>query len=84
MAGHQAVPGFGERRGVWRRAMANGNHDVVVEAGAGQVVQQAQTRVVGIVDVVDDQEHTVCGRGEAQQFGGGDEQPLVSGLTRPA
>ena len=84
VAGHQAVPGFREGRCVWRWAMADGDDDALVEAGAGQVVQQAQAGVVGVVDVVDDQEHTVGGGGEAKQFGGGDEQSLVSGLASPA
>ena len=46
-------------------------------------MQQAQAGVVGVVDVIDDQEHTVGGGGEAEQLGGGDEQSLVSGLASP-
>ena len=64
--------------------MADGDDDALVDAGTGQVVQKAQAGVVGVVDVVDDQEHTVGGGGQAEQFGGGDEQSLMSGLTSPA
>jgi len=84
VAGHQAVPRLREGRCVWRRSMPDGDDDALVEAGAGQVVQQAQAGVVRIVDVVDDQEHAVGGGSEAEQLGGGDEQSLVSGLARPS
>ena len=43
--------------------MADGDDDALVDAGTGQVVQKAQAGVVGVVDVVDDQEHTVGGGG---------------------
>ncbi len=36
---------------------------------AGQVVQQPQRGLVGLVDVVDHQQQTVAGRGEAHQLG---------------
>ena len=84
VAGHQAVPGFGEGLGVWRRAMAEGNDDVLVDAGASQVMQETQAGVVGVVNIVDDQEHTVGCGGQAEQFGDGDEQSLMSGLASPA
>ena len=49
----------------------------------GQVVQQPQGRVVGLVEVVDDQQQPVPARGQPDQLGRGDEQPLVAGLAAP-
>ena len=51
---------------------------------AGEVVQQPQRRVVGLVHVVDDDQQPVTGCGEPDQLGGRDEQPLMARLAGPA
>jgi hypothetical protein len=48
VAGQQAVPGAGEARCMRRWTMADGDDDVLVDAGAGQVVEEAQAGVVGV------------------------------------
>ena len=66
-----------------RRPMGEHDADALVARRAGDVVQEAQAGVVGVVDVVDGQQQPVRGRREADQLGGGDEQPLVRALARP-
>ena len=45
-----------------------------------QVVQQPQRRLVGVLQVVDDDQQPVAGRGQAHQLRDRDEQSLVAGL----
>ena len=49
----------------------------MVASGPGDVVEEAQAGVVGVVDVVDGQQQPVGGGGQADQLGGGHEQALV-------
>ncbi len=51
---------------------------------AREVVQQAQRRLVGVLEVVDDQQQAVSGGCEAHQLRDRDEQALVAGLAGPA
>ena len=62
-----------------------GEHEdgALVDDAASQVVQQAQARLVGVVHIVDDQEHSGARRGDPHQLGGRHEQPLVHGLAAP-
>ena len=63
--------------------MRDDDHDPLADRGAGQVVQQAQAGLVGVVGVVDDEHCAAAGGREPQQFGGADEQPLVAALAGP-
>ena len=56
---------------------------VLGDRAAGQVVQQPQGRLVGLVQVVHDQQQPAPGGRQSQQLGGGHEQPLVGGLPVP-
>ena len=64
--------------------MGQHQHDPLVDRAAGEVVQQAQRRLVGVVDVVDDEEQPGPGGRHAHQLGRRDEQPLVAVLAGPA
>ena len=44
----------------------------------GEVVQEAEARVVGVVRVIDHEQQSGAGRGEPHELGRGDEQPLMS------
>ena len=46
-------------------------------------MEQAEAGFVGGVQVVDGEQQSVAASGESDQFGGGDEQPLVSGPACP-
>ena len=49
----------------------------------GDVVQEAEAGVVGVVDVVDGEQEAVRRRRQADEFGRGDEQLLVGALAGP-
>ena len=55
----------------------------VVAGRAGDVVEQAQAGVVGVVDVVDGEQQPVRRRREADELGRGDEQALVRARPVP-
>ena len=48
-----------------------------------EVVQQPQRGLVGVLEVVDDQQQAAPGRGEPHQLGHRDEEPLVTRLAGP-
>ena len=49
----------------------------------GEVVQQAQAAVVGVMHVVDGEQYALPCRGQLEQFGRGEEEPLVGALPGP-
>ena len=49
----------------------------------GEVVQQPQAAVVGVVDVVDGEQQAPARRGQADQFGRGQEERLMCALPGP-
>ena len=78
----QALACLGQRVGQRRRPV--GEHDAhpLVVRRAGDVVEQPQAGVVGVVDVVDGEQQAVRGRRQADQLGCGHEQPLVRTARR--
>ncbi len=83
VSGQQAGCHVGQRRR--RRARPVRRHDghTLVAGGPRQVVQQPQRRLVGVVEVVDRQQHPVRPGGEADELGAGHEQPLVTAQSGP-
>ena len=75
-ADEQAVDDLGERA-LGRRAVCRDDEHRLAQCTARKVVQQTQRCVIAFMHVVDDEEQPVAGRREAQQFGRGDEQPLM-------
>jgi hypothetical protein len=59
-------------------------HHALVDGAARQVVQEAQGRLIGVVQVIHHQQQTGSRGCYAHELGGGDEQPLVAVLSRPA
>jgi hypothetical protein len=55
----------------------------LTDRGARQIVQQPQARLVGVVGIVHDEHRTPAGCGKPQQFGGANEEPLVTALSCP-
>ena len=81
---HGAAPERGGGRRVGRRrAAGQQQQDPRVGEGAGEVVQQPDGGVVGVVDVVDRQHRARRRAGEPEQLGDGDEQPLVRAVAVP-
>ena len=65
------------------RAVADDDERGLAGDRPGKIVQQPQAGLVGLVHVVDGEQQAGPGGREAQQFRGGDEQPLVGPLPRP-
>jgi len=61
------------------------DHDAhpLAERRPGEVVQQAQAAVVGVVGIVDGEQQAPARRGQADQLGRGHEEPLVRALSGP-
>ena len=78
----QALSDFAQRRASLG-SRPECHHDRLTDRAAGQVVEQPQRRLVGLVDVIDQQQEPVPGRREPEQLGRGDEQALVGGLAAP-
>ena len=65
------------------RAVASDDERGLAGDRPGKMVQQPQAGLVGLVHVVDGEQQAGPGGREAQQFRGGDEQPLVGPLPVP-
>ena len=79
----QAVARLGQRGAHRRRPVAEHDADALRGGRAGEVVEEAQARVVGVVDVVDGEQEAVRRRREAHELGDRDEQALVGAASRP-
>ena len=71
-----------------RIALAHGDTiwdeiETLTDRGTRQIVQQPHAPLVTVMGIVHDEHRTPAGRGESQQFGGADKQPLVAALSRP-
>ena len=64
--------------------MRQHEHDPLVDRATREIVQQAQRRLVGVLQVVDHEEQPGPGCRHPHQLCSRDEQPLVAGLAGPA
>ena len=67
-----------------RLAVGQHQDDPLVDRAAREVVQEAQGRLVGVLEVVHHEQQPGSRGCHAHQLGGGDEQPLVAVLPGPA
>jgi hypothetical protein len=77
VAVEEALAGLGQDLAQRARPVGEDEADAVLTGRPGQVVQQAQAGVVGVVDVVEGEQQAVRRRGEPDQLGRGHEQALV-------
>ena len=79
----EASPGRLQRARRRNRAVREHDAHPLAARRPGEVVQQAQAAVVGVVHVVDGEQQALTRRGQADQFGRGEEEPLVGAPSGP-
>ena len=83
LARHEALTHLQERRTDGVEAVRHHQGHAVVRRGPGEVVQEAQAGLVGIVDVVDGEQQPLPRRRQPDELGGGHEEPLVAPIPAP-
>ena len=83
LARHEALAHLQERRTDGVEPVGHHQGHTLVRRGPGEVVEEAQAGLVGIVDVVDGEQQPLPRRRQPDELGGGHEEPLVAPIPAP-